>query len=85
MQENCTSGLPSGDWKREGILFVQQPVCAPVIDSTVIDCISRAFAMARSRYANFYRPDFHLTNALRVSFSGSRYLRQHTKVAQKLR
>ena len=34
MQENCTSGLPSGDWKREGILFVQQPVCAPVIDST---------------------------------------------------
>ena len=34
MQENCTSGLPSGDWKREGILSVRQPVCAPVVDST---------------------------------------------------
>ncbi len=34
MQENCTSGLPSGDWKREGILAVRQPVCAPVVDST---------------------------------------------------
>ncbi len=36
MQENCTSGLPSGDWKREGILSVRQPVYAPVVDSTEI-------------------------------------------------
>ncbi|OED35963.1 hypothetical protein AB833_29005 [Chromatiales bacterium (ex Bugula neritina AB1)] len=28
------SGLPSGDWKREGILSVRLPVCAPVVDST---------------------------------------------------
>ena len=34
MQENCTSGLPSGGWKREGILSVRQPVYAPVVDST---------------------------------------------------
>ena len=34
MQENCTSGLPSGDWKRKGILAVRQPVTAPVVDST---------------------------------------------------
>lgn len=40
MQENCTSGLPSGDWKREGILSVRLPVCAPVVDSTEIDGIS---------------------------------------------
>ncbi len=36
MQENCTSGLPSGNWKRKGILAVCQPVTAPVVDSTEI-------------------------------------------------
>ena len=34
MQEICTSGLPSGGWKRNGILSVRQPVTAPVVDST---------------------------------------------------
>ena len=28
------SGLPSGSWKRNGILAVRQPITAPVTDST---------------------------------------------------
>ena len=35
------SGLPSGNWKRKGILAVRLPATAPVVDSTEITCAAR--------------------------------------------